>query len=81
MKNLGTTSDLALFFKNASADERNEFKDECNEENDRREARVDGDKWSEMQERTKPDIDEKFIGYKIEMLFEYLSDDGSQYLD
>ena len=29
----------------------------------------------------KASIDNKFIGYKIEMLFEYRSDYGSQYLD
>ena len=60
MKDLGTTSDLDLSFKNVSADEHNEFKDECNKEIDRREARGDGDKLTEMQEKTMPAIGAKY---------------------
>ena len=64
MKDLGTTSDLALSFKKASAYERNGFKDECNEETDRREDIGNGDKWSETQEKkcqilTKKSLDKK----------------------
>ena len=81
MKDLGTTSDLALSFKGASTDKRTQLKDDCNDEIGRREARGDGDMLTETQESHMPDINDALIGYKIEMLFEYPSDDGSQYLD
>ena len=44
MKALGTTSDLALPLTNASDNQRNELKDECNRIIDQREAKGEGDR-------------------------------------
>ena len=39
------------------------------------------DRWSSMQQNIMPTVDETFVGFKIEMLFEYDNDDGTRYLD
>ena len=39
------------------------------------------DRWSSMQRNIMPAIDENFVRFKIEMLFEYENDDGTRYLN
>jgi hypothetical protein len=46
-----------------------EFKHTGREERDRRENEVLGDRWGEQQSVVIPKINNKFIGFKIEMLF------------
>ena len=82
LPSLGTISDLALVYKTASEEKIASFKEKSNKERDSREADGKGDKWSERQQSTKPDIDETFVGFKIEMLFTFPNAiDGGTYLD
>jgi hypothetical protein len=54
-----------------------QLQDKSYKEREHREAKGVGDKWSEMQDVNMPDIDSLFVGYKIEILFEYTDDDSS----
>mmetsp|Transcript_21421 Transcript_21421/g.44783 ORF Transcript_21421/g.44783 Transcript_21421/m.44783 type:complete len:139 (+) Transcript_21421:57-473(+) len=56
-------------------------KNECHARIQEREARGDGDMLTDMQESHMPEMNDTLVGYKIEMLFEYQSADGGQYLD
>lgn len=39
------------------------------------------DPWSLMQQNIMPTVDETFVGFKIEMLFEHENVNGTRYLD
>jgi hypothetical protein len=53
-----------------------EFKQEGREERDRRENEGLNDRWGEKQSVVILEINKKFIGFKIEMLFNYTRDQG-----
>ena len=60
---------------------RDEFKRNSQKERDEREAQGEGDRWSEMQQLTPPEIDKDLVGFQIEMRFVAYGDDGSQFGD
>ena len=80
MGKLGTTTGLALKFKELNEGKYEEFKNEARSERDKREAKGKGDRWSEMQRSVMPKMDE-LDGFKIEMLFEGIDADGESCLE
>ena len=54
MTKMGTTSELALSFKTADSKDLEQFRREANEERDAREARGEGNRYSEMQPSVMP---------------------------
>lgn len=64
-------------YGSAYAEKMFQLQDTSYKEREHREAKAVGDEWSEMQEVNMPDIDSSFVGYKIEILFEYTDNDGS----
>ena len=81
IQTLGTTSDLAAEIVIADEAKRDELKRNARKERDEREARGEGDRWSEMQQSTPPEIDKNLVGFRIEMRFAAYGDDGSQFGD
>ena len=77
---MGTTSELALSFKTADSKDLEQFRREANEERDAREARGEGDRYSEMQPSLMPKMQD-LEGVKIEMLFEAVDADGNPCLE
>jgi hypothetical protein len=53
-----------------------EFKHKDRKERDRREEEGLGDRWGEKQSVVMPEINDKFIGFKVEMLLKYTHDQG-----
>ena len=79
---LGTTSDLALKLKKGNEERRCKLVSESIKERDEREKKGLGDCWAEQQDTKHPNIDSTFVGYKLEMLFEYPNTlEGGTYLD
>jgi hypothetical protein len=66
---LGTLSAIVDELETKCLETVAEFKQEGREERDRWENERLGDRWREKQSVMIPEINKKFIGYKIEMLF------------
>ena len=73
---LGTLSAIGEELETKRLETVTEFKREGREERDRRENEGLGDRWGEKQSVVIPEINKKFIGFKIEMLFNYTHDRG-----
>jgi hypothetical protein len=73
---LGTLSAIGEELETKRLETVTEFKQEGREERDRRENEGLGDRWGEKQSVVIPEINKKFIGFKIEMLFNYTHDPG-----
>jgi hypothetical protein len=73
---LGTLSAIGEELKTKSLATITEFKYKGREEEDRREKEWLGDRWGEKQSFVIPEINDKFIGFKIEMLFKFTHDQG-----
>ena len=73
---LETLSATGEELKTKSLETVTEFKQEGREERDRREKEGLGDRWGEKQSVVIPEINHKFIGFKIKMLFKYTHDQG-----
>jgi hypothetical protein len=73
---LGTLSAIGEELETKCLETLTEFKREGREERDRRENEGLGDRWGEKQSVVIPEINKKFIGFKIEMLFNYTHDQG-----
>lgn len=76
---VGTISELASEKEKETEDELVHFKANAREETNKQEERGEGDWWFEMQHTIAPNIN-KIKEFKIEMLFDYTSDDGEQCL-
>ncbi len=66
---LGTLSVIGEEMETKRLETVSEFKREGREERDRRENEGLGDRWGEKQSVAIPEINHKFIGFKIKMLF------------
>ena len=78
----GTTSDLALKCKKSNEERRCKLASESTKERNEREKKGLGDCWAEQQDTKHPNTDSTFVGYKLEMLFEYPNAlEGGTYLD
>ncbi len=53
-----------------------EFKQKGRTERDRKEEEGRGDRWAEKQSAVRPEINSKFVGFKIKMLINYTHDQG-----
>ncbi len=73
---LGTLSAIGEELKTKSLATITEFKHKGREERDRREKEGLGNRWGGKQSVVIPEIIDKFIGFKIEMLFNYTHDQG-----
>jgi hypothetical protein len=73
---LGTLSAIGEEMETKRLETISDFKQEGREERDRRENEGLGDRWGEKQSVAIPEINHKFIGFKIEMLFNYTHDEG-----
>ncbi len=73
---LGTLSAIGEELETKCLETVTEFKREGREERDRQENQGLGDRWGEKQSIVIPEINNKFIGFKIEMLFNYIHDQG-----
>mmetsp|Transcript_34740 Transcript_34740/g.73996 ORF Transcript_34740/g.73996 Transcript_34740/m.73996 type:complete len:173 (+) Transcript_34740:503-1021(+) len=80
MNKLGTTSGLGAQMRKENEEKYQYLKESAHEERDNREDRGEGDRWSEKQVNTALEIDDNFVGFKIEMCFTYFGDDGSECL-
>ena len=79
VKKLGTVSELAEEMKELSDAKLIELRKTGQEERDDREAKGDGDRWFEKNQICPPEIEE-LNDFRIEMLFAYSGDDGTQCL-
>ena len=79
MKVLGIVSELGEDAKKLSDDKLLELRKNGNDLRDQREDNGDGDQWYEKNELLPPDISE-LKDFRIEMLFAYNDDDGTQCL-
>ena len=77
MYKLGTTADIDMTL-GKYADRIAAIEEKGYAERDIREEKGEGDRWTDRQELIAPEINNTLIGYKIEMLFEYIDIDGSQ---
>ena len=57
--------------KKGNEERRCKLASESTKERDERENKRLGDRWAEQQDTKHPNIDSTFVGYKLEMLFEY----------
>jgi hypothetical protein len=73
---LGNLSAISDGLKTKSLATITEFKHREREERDRREGEGLGDRWGEKQSVVIPEINNKFIGFKFEMLLKYTHDQG-----
>jgi hypothetical protein len=69
---LGTLSAIGEELKMKGLSEIAQFKEKGMEERDRREEEGLGERWADRQRVVRPDIDNHFIGFRIEMLFHYM---------
>ena len=81
MQTLGTTADVALNIQNNNAADIAKMRAAGYKERDERESRGDGDRWSEMQQYSAPDINKDLVGFRLEKLFEFTEADGSTLLE
>ena len=79
MKTLGTVSDLAEELETHTEEKLTEFKNKANAEMECCEEREEGDQWFERQRITAPKVKD-LKGFRIDMLFGYSGDDGTQCL-
>ena len=77
---MGKKTDLAMNFKTAGDKDLEQFRREARTERDVREARDEGDRYSEMQPSVQPKLGE-LEGCKVEMLFEGIDADGNACLE
>ncbi len=75
---LGTLSANGEELKTKGLAEIAQFKEKGREERDRREEEGFGARWADRQRVVRPDIDNHFIGFRIEMLFDYTH--GQEYI-
>jgi hypothetical protein len=78
---LGTEPELTFQFKYRNENVIDDFKTSARSKRKCLEDEGKMDCWSSMQQNIMPTIDENFVGFKIEMLFEYENDDGTRYLN
>ena len=79
MGSLGTVSELADDVKKFSDDKITEIREKAGIIREEREKKGDGDRWFERNQLLPPEI-LKLIGFRVEMLFAYNGDDGTQCL-
>jgi hypothetical protein len=70
---LGTLSGIGDELKTKGLAQIAEFKQKGRTERDRREEEGRGDRWAEKQSAMRPEINNKFVEFKIKMLFNYTS--------
>jgi hypothetical protein len=73
---LGTLSAIGDELKTKGLAQIAEFKQKVRTERDRREEEGRGDRWAKKQSTVRPEINNKFVGFKIKMLFNYAHDQG-----
>ncbi len=73
---LGTLSAIGNELKTKGLAQIAKFKQKGRADRDRREEEGRGDRWVEKQSTVRPEINNKFVGFKIEMLFNYTHDQG-----
>ncbi len=76
MCTLGTLSAIGEELEDKCLETVTDFKREGREERDRQENEELDDRWGEKQSVAIPENNHKFIGFKIEMLFNYTHDQG-----
>jgi hypothetical protein len=80
MVSLGTMSELSCMFV-GNGDTLENLKKSAIEKRKILETEGKMDRWSAIQRHIIPELDESFIGFNIEMLFQYDNDDGTMYLN
>ena len=78
---LGTESELSFVYAAGNDDEMEEFKTSAHAEGDKLEQEGKTDRWSAKQSTIMPIVDDSFIGFNIEMLFQYDEQDGTSYVN
>jgi hypothetical protein len=73
---LGSLSAIGDELKTKGLAQIAEFKQKGRTERDRREEDGRGDRWAEKQSAVRPEINNKLVGFKIKMLFNYTHDQG-----
>ena len=83
MATLGTMSDLGNDIYLQTEEDRVRLRKEAEDERGRREAREDGDRYSEMQRVNAPEVDQPLVQkkFRIEMRFSGTDDGGSEKLE
>jgi hypothetical protein len=78
---LGTESELSFVYAAGNDDEMGEFWTSAHAEWDKLEQEGKTDRLSAKQSTIMPIVDDSFIGYNIEMLFQYDEQDGTSYVN
>ena len=79
---LGAMGDHAKDLHDSNVEAENELREKASMERDRREAEEGKkDQWEKRQQIRCPTFNKRFVGFRIEMLFEFTESDGTTYVD
>ena len=78
---LGLESELSFVYATGNEDEMEEFETSAHAEWDKLEQEGKTDHWLAKQSTIMPTVDDFFIGFPIEMLFQYEEQDGTSYVN